>query len=267
VTPLVTADSTAFVQDIPFKAPSVLPPVDVMQAGVHSDSLVTRGRELFRANCASCHGDEGRGDGAAGLTLNPKPRNFHSLAGWTNGPKVSQIYRTLEEGIIRNGMASFNHLAPGDRFALTHYLRSFASGGPTDTPEELQALETTYQLSKGKSTQGQIPVRRATGLVLKEYAPVSGRIDALVRQVQAGTGDPGAQLLLRSAYDLRKVLAAFLLHRPGLPAAAEFIRIVSDDPIALGFRASVLQCTSAEWTQLHVYLAGLMQSRSEKVSS
>jgi mono/diheme cytochrome c family protein len=267
LTPLVGADSTAFVQDVAFATPSVLPPVDVMKAGVTSDSLVTRGRDLFKANCASCHGDAGSGDGPAGLTLNPKPRNFHSLAGWTNGPKVSQIYKTLEEGIIRNGMASYNHLAPVDRLALAHFVRRFAAVPPADTPGELQALETTYQLSRGKTTPGRIPVRLATGLVIDEHTAGAAMLDTLARRVEGETGDPGAQLLVRSTRDLRKVLTAFLVQRPGPPERAEFIAIVADDPIGLGFKPSVLRCSAAEWTQLHDYLAGLVRRTSDRGSS
>jgi len=54
-----------------------------------------------------------RGGGRTlGLSLTVKPRNFHSLGGWTNGSKVSEIYKTLQEGIVRNGMAAYNYLPP-----------------------------------------------------------------------------------------------------------------------------------------------------------
>ena len=46
-------------------ASSILPPVDVHRAAAN-DSLLRAGRELFRANCVSCHGDNGQGDGPAG---------------------------------------------------------------------------------------------------------------------------------------------------------------------------------------------------------
>ena len=31
------------------------------------------GKAVYQANCASCHGDKGLGDGPAGANLNPKP--------------------------------------------------------------------------------------------------------------------------------------------------------------------------------------------------
>jgi mono/diheme cytochrome c family protein len=266
VAPLVPADSAAFTQDIPFKTPSLLPPVDVTKAGFPTDSLLARGREIFRANCASCHGDNGMGDGPAGATLKPGPRNFHSLAGWTNGPKVSQIYRTLEEGIVRNGMASYSHLAPGDRFALAHVVRSYSTGAPTDTPEELQALETTYQLARGRSTAGQIPVRRAEALLLGESAQTAARLAASLRRVHADSSIAGARLLAGSARNLERVLIT-CTGAQGAPDAAGFVRMVSEDPIAFGFNPSVVSLNTAEWMQLHAYLVGLARAASEGGSS
>lgn len=35
-------------------------------------------KEIFAQRCATCHGDQGAGDGAASAGLNPKPRNLQS---------------------------------------------------------------------------------------------------------------------------------------------------------------------------------------------
>jgi mono/diheme cytochrome c family protein len=34
------------------------------------------GKTVFDANCSSCHGTSGKGDGPVGSALNPPPRNF-----------------------------------------------------------------------------------------------------------------------------------------------------------------------------------------------
>jgi len=34
------------------------------------------GKTIFTANCASCHGDSGKGDGPVGAALQPPPRDF-----------------------------------------------------------------------------------------------------------------------------------------------------------------------------------------------
>jgi mono/diheme cytochrome c family protein len=40
-----------------------------------------RGKKLFAANCASCHGAGARGDGPAGAALNPRPADLTVMAG------------------------------------------------------------------------------------------------------------------------------------------------------------------------------------------
>jgi mono/diheme cytochrome c family protein len=37
---------------------------------------IAAGADLFARNCAACHGDLGRGDGPAGVSLNPAPANL-----------------------------------------------------------------------------------------------------------------------------------------------------------------------------------------------
>jgi len=166
IMPVALKDSSAFITEIPLQSPQVLPPVDVAVAIIPTDSILTRGREVFRANCASCHGDAGMGDGPAGLALNPRPRNFHVATGWTNGARISDIYRTLQEGIVRNGMASYAYLPPSDRFALIHLIRSFHPAPPVDAAQDIAGLEALYQLSKGTTIAAQVPIAKATKLLV-----------------------------------------------------------------------------------------------------
>ena len=66
------------------------------------------GRPVFEANCASCHGPEGRGDGPVAIALNPKPRDFS---------EANFQYDTDEDGeagtdvdiknLITNGAAAY----------------------------------------------------------------------------------------------------------------------------------------------------------------
>jgi mono/diheme cytochrome c family protein len=256
VSPIVLKDSSAFVQDIALQSPRILPPVDVMKVSVSTPEMLQKGKELFKANCSACHGDNGEGNGSASATLNPKPRNFHSLQGWTNGSKVSQIYKTLQEGITKNGMASFSYLPPADRFALIHYVRSFTVGHPVDAPQELQGLETAYQLSKGSNTPGQIPIQVAERNIVAEAGPSVARIAELAASIKEGSGNSGEELFVRLARDKRKALTALVQGTAG-GTVEQFIKVVSSDPVQIGFRAEVVQLSSAQWTTLFQYVNGL----------
>lgn len=37
------------------------------------------GSEIFQTNCAMCHGPQGHGDGPAGASLDPRPKNLGAL--------------------------------------------------------------------------------------------------------------------------------------------------------------------------------------------
>lgn len=51
---------------------------DTLKSPYHDEPLtLAQGEDLFSLYCASCHGDSGYGDGAAGGALGQKPANFH----------------------------------------------------------------------------------------------------------------------------------------------------------------------------------------------
>ncbi|RJP57860.1 MAG: cytochrome c, partial [Ignavibacteriales bacterium] len=62
-----------------------MPAVDLEVIKNPSSDFIAKGKELYQQSCASCHGNNGLGDGAAGVALNPPPRNLTDLSGWTNG--------------------------------------------------------------------------------------------------------------------------------------------------------------------------------------
>jgi mono/diheme cytochrome c family protein len=252
VTPLLLQDSSAFAQDIPYQSARVLPPVDIKAVSVATPELLKRGRELFAASCASCHGENGLGDGPAGAMLNPRPRNFHSSTGWTNGAKISQIYKTLEEGIVRNGMASYNYLPPYDRFALIHYVRRWQTNPPHDTEQELAQLETVYQLSKGITTPGQIPIKDAMARIIKEQRSLDDSVHQAAASLFTDLAKlPSGGALERAVRNPQKVLTCFPPGRVDTLTQAQFVTMVSADPPAFGFRPSIVEFSPPEWASLY----------------
>jgi mono/diheme cytochrome c family protein len=106
---------------------------------ISTPELVNEGRKLFRLNCASCHGDDGRGDGPKAAGLNPHPRNFVEEK-FKNGASPLQIYNTLTTGIQGTSMPAFDLIPAEDRMALAHYVRTFVPNPPDDPPELVEEL-------------------------------------------------------------------------------------------------------------------------------
>jgi cytochrome c oxidase cbb3-type subunit 3 len=59
-----------------------------------------QGKKLYGQFCVSCHGQSGKGDGAAAAALNPKPRDH------TNREYMSKLSDAELLNVIKNGGAS-----------------------------------------------------------------------------------------------------------------------------------------------------------------
>ena len=59
--------------------PGTVPAKYAGQVNPLDSSAAEQGSRLFSANCLSCHGPEGHGDGPVASGLNPKPRNLAVL--------------------------------------------------------------------------------------------------------------------------------------------------------------------------------------------
>ncbi len=159
-------DSTV-IADLPAVQARTVPPIDIFKLNEPTAEIISAGKELYKANCASCHNETGAGGGPASVGLNPAPRNFTSPDGWKNGRTLSAIYTTLEEGIEGSAMISYNFLLPQERISIAHYIRQeFMKDAPIDTDEDLAALNSLYNLSSGMKIPAQIPVAAAMKIIL-----------------------------------------------------------------------------------------------------
>ena len=132
------------------------------------EDVIKNGKELFNANCVTCHGETGKGDGIAGSALNPKPRNFTSESNWKNGRKLSDIYKTLDEGVAGSAMIPYNFLSIEDRLSLIHYIRTFADNFPELTEQEINELNNTYKLNETRVIPNHIPITKAIEIISNE---------------------------------------------------------------------------------------------------
>ncbi len=95
-----------------------------------SPAALQTAQQQYATLCAVCHGPEGRGDGPAGATLNPKPVNFHARAFQERMP-VGATFWVIKHGLAttprRSGMPAFGALSDEQVWALVAYIRQLGA--------------------------------------------------------------------------------------------------------------------------------------------
>lgn len=87
---------------------------------------ITRGQELYQANCVTCHGPEGRGDGPGAIGLTPPPADF--TAGHTESHPDGDLYYWIKEGIKDTAMPAFgDQFDDEDIWHLVNYVRRLSA--------------------------------------------------------------------------------------------------------------------------------------------
>jgi len=100
-----------------------------------SDANTTAAKQMYRDQCANCHGDSGKGDGSDAMMYDPAPSDLTDAAKMS---KVTdgEIYYQISEG--RKPMPSFKKkLTEEQRWQLVILVRSFA-GQPAPPPATKQ---------------------------------------------------------------------------------------------------------------------------------
>tara|TARA_B100000029_G_scaffold432516_1_gene444761 strand:+ start:1334 stop:1693 length:360 start_codon:yes stop_codon:yes gene_type:complete len=104
--------SILFGSCILFLASSALGPSESLAAG---DAAAT-----YKTYCSSCHGETGKGDGAASAALDPKPANFADAAFW-KGKDDAYLTKVIKEGGTAVGksplMAAWGAVLKDDQIA------------------------------------------------------------------------------------------------------------------------------------------------------
>jgi mono/diheme cytochrome c family protein len=112
--------SKAFSED---EAP---PPIEA-KPPMETPARIEHGSQLFASGgCASCHGDEGRGDGLAAPSLPIKPRNF-TAGRFHRGSTTTDIYTSIATGLDGTPMGSFSKvLGPDDLWDIAMFVHRLA---------------------------------------------------------------------------------------------------------------------------------------------
>jgi len=128
---------------IPLAAAGVIAAGVLAMAGrspAASPDAVTRGRQLFAANCAVCHGEQGDGGGMATHMLVVPPRDFRrgtfKFRSTPTGslPTDADLFQTVTDGLRWTGMVGRPDLSAADRRALVAFIKTFSPRFTLDQP-------------------------------------------------------------------------------------------------------------------------------------
>jgi len=134
---------------------------------------LAKGQQLFQAQCASCHGSTGFGDGPMAKGLEPAPANFHDKERQEQRSLLG-LFNTISLGVEGTAMPAFTDLSAPQRWNLAFYVSNFAS-----TKDDLAAGE--HVLEQGKHQQLFPDLKSLTRLTMQD--------------VRKQAGEEGAQLM------------------------------------------------------------------------
>lgn len=178
-------------------------PLDVPSPPRYTDELAEQGREIFQANCTTCHGELGRGDGGtAPLQRDQWYGDYIRVADlsmpwfFRSGGTREDTYRVLVTGLDGTPMASYQGALTDDQlWAIATWIASLA-GNEVEAP--------WAELVVAVPADGEIDPER--GAEMFETAPAA--LFPTVGQVMEPGRDfhPSVQAVeLRAVYDRRSI--------------------------------------------------------------
>lgn len=93
-------------------------------------SEAVSGEAVYAANCALCHGEDGRGQGQAAIGLEPPPADFNDSEWKTGDGSLPAIRNTIENGSPGTAMIGWKGtLTDAEIDAVARYVQAFGGGG------------------------------------------------------------------------------------------------------------------------------------------
>ncbi|OGL25471.1 MAG: hypothetical protein A3G97_12745 [Candidatus Rokubacteria bacterium RIFCSPLOWO2_12_FULL_69_21] len=125
-----------------------------------SSEAFLRGRAVYEANCAVCHGTGGDGNGMAAHMFRVRPRDFRrglfKFRSTPSGslPMAGDLVRTITEGIRWTGMVGRPDLSEADRRAVVRYIETFSPRFTGERPSSSVAVPPAPPESPDLVAQG-----------------------------------------------------------------------------------------------------------------
>lgn len=252
--PAIYTDSLGVDVDVPVKKGGIMPAIDLAIISNPTPAIIDKGKELFNTTCASCHGNDGMGDGVAAAALNPPPRNFHEVEGWKNGREITGMFKTLQEGIPGTGMVAYEYIPVEDRIALIQYIRTFGDF-PEITDELVAELDRTYELSKGVVTPNTISLEMARKKILEENSSEKNQIEKINFDELKDKKPEQFNLLINYSVDPKTALEIF--DNNPVNDIDNFIKRITLFPKENGFKTNITSLSKKDLNKLYDLLSNL----------
>ncbi len=197
---------------------------------------LARGREVYRQQCASCHGELGRGDGPAAAGLDPAPASLAD-AGALRQTSPLDFYRRVSIGVVGTSMPPFeDRLSPDDRWAVVAYATLLRLPKPAgDVPARLKDFASTARMSdaeialaltgSGDSSAARLAAVRSAEPPVADVGPVFAKVrsevDSAFALASAGRPDAAGAAALDAYMSFERVERTLRAKQPKLAASVE----------------------------------------------
>jgi mono/diheme cytochrome c family protein len=94
--------------------------------------VLNRGAHVYAMRCASCHGNDGSGNGPSGRALREPPRDFregdfkHKTTPEGALPTDEDLEGVITRGLVEQGMPAWPGMSAEDRHAVVQYIKTFS---------------------------------------------------------------------------------------------------------------------------------------------
>ena len=141
---------------------------------------LSRGAQLFQAQCASCHGAEGHGDGPLAASLNPRPTALSDRER-ARERSLFALYQVVTQGVHGTAMPSFEtSLSEDDRWALAFFAGSL-SYSDTDRSQGASLWNSDRRIREAITGIDAVAQLSEAALATKVDAKVAADVTAHVR--------------------------------------------------------------------------------------
>ena len=198
---------------------------------------LARGAELYRRECAGCHGADGRGDGPAGLGLNPAPADLTDRGALADVTPLA-FYQRITIGVIGTAMPGYEtRLDAADRWALAAYATTLRQTTPSGSVPaalrsfpivaELNDAQVLALLGPGAGTDGVAAVRAFEqapddrDLIAAVFATVRTKVREAGQLAAGGRPEDATTAAFDAYLEFEKVERTVRAKKPELAASLE----------------------------------------------